>query len=344
MQFQISTEPGGQHFSASADQTILEAALAAGVLLPYGCRDGACGACKGQVLSGEIEQGPVADTALSAAERASGQALLCKAHPRTDLVIRVRNVGHVGDIPSKKLPCRVESLERVASDVMVVRLKLPASEPFRFRAGQYVDFLLADGRRRSFSIANPPERSDHLELHVRKIDGGRFTTQVFEAMKPRDILRFEGPLGTFFLREHVDRPIILLAGGTGFAPIKSIVEHVIASGTPRTMTLYWGARRREGLYMDALARSWETSLPDFRYVPVLSEADVDEDWNGRRGLVHKAVMADHPDLSAHEVYACGAPAMISAAHSDLVVDCGLPDEFFFADAFTFAAEPANRAP
>lgn len=340
MQFQISTEPGGQHFRASAEQTILEAALAAGILLPYGCRDGACGACKGQIVSGEIEQGAVADTALSASERAAGHALLCKAHPRSDLILKVRHVGHVGDIPSKKLPCRVESLERVASDVMVVKVKLPASEPFRFRAGQYIDFLLADGRRRSFSIANPPERNDHLELHVRRVEGGRFTAHVFETMKPRDILRFEGPLGSFFLREHVERPIILLAGGTGFAPIKAIVEHVIASGIGRTMTLYWGARRREGLYMDALARGWEAALPGFRYVPVLSEADADDDWHGRRGLVHQAVIADHPDLSGHEIYACGAPAMISAAHSDLVVTCGLREEFFFADAFTFATDPS----
>jgi CDP-4-dehydro-6-deoxyglucose reductase, E3 len=339
MQFQISTEPDGLRFSADADQTVLEAALAAGLLLPYGCRDGACGTCKAQVVSGEIDQGTVSDSALSASERAAGHALLCKARPRSDLILKVRALGRPGDIPTRKLPCRVASLDRVASDVMVVRLTLPASEPFKFRAGQYVDFLLANGRRRSFSIANPPEHGDHLELHVRKVDGGSFTTHIFDALKPRDILRFEGPLGNFFLREATTRPVILLAGGTGFAPIKSIVEHLIATGMQRDLTLYWGARRREGLYMDALARSWEDALPAFRYVPVLSEADTDAQWSGRRGLVHGAVLADHPDLSGHEVYACGAPAMIDAARSDFLITGGLPEECFFADAFSFSTDP-----
>lgn len=340
MQFQISTEPGNQRFSASADQTILEAALAAGLLLPYGCRDGACGTCKGQVMSGEIEQGTVSDSVLSASERAAGHALLCQARPRSDLVLKVRNLGRVGDIASKKLPCRVASLERVASDVMIVKVKLPASEPFRFRAGQYIDFLLANGRRRSFSIANPPEQAEHLELHVRKVEGGRFTAHVFETMKPRDILRFEGPLGTFFLRESTERPMILLAGGTGFAPIKGIVEHIIERGIRRDMTLYWGARQREGLYMDALARSWEDTLPGFRYVPVLSDADADHAWSGRRGLVHTAVLSDHPDLSGHDVYACGAPGMIDAARSDFLITGGLPESCFFADAFTLSIDPS----
>lgn len=336
MQFQISTEPGGQRFGAEAGQTILEAALAAGVLLPHGCRDGACGACKALVLSGELDQGAFAATALSTAERAAGHALLCKAQPRSDLVIKVRNAASADTIASKKMPCRVESLERAAADVMIIRLKLPASEPFHFRAGQYIDFVLPDGERRSFSIANAPAHNDHLELHVRKVDGGRFTTQVFEALKPRDILRFEGPLGTFCLSDDdAARPAILLAGGTGFAPIKSIIEHAITSGASRAMTLYWGARQREGLYLDALARSWETALPGFRYVPVLSEA-AEDGWTGRCGLVHEAIIADHPDLSGHEVYACGSPAMIAAARTGLTTHCGLPDTSFFADAFTFA--------
>lgn len=336
MQFQISTQPGGQRFEADSAQTVLEAALAAGLLFPYGCRDGACGACKAKVLSGSVEPGKAADGALSDEERAQGYALLCQARPRSDLLLSVRTVGRVGDIVPRKMPCRLISLEQAASDVMILRLKLPASEQFRFRAGQYIDFLLPEGKRRSFSIANAPGQRNELELHVRRVEDGHFTGYVFESMKPREILRIEGPLGTFFLREDSGRPIVLVAGGTGFAPIKGIIEHAIETGLSRPVTLYWGARNREGLYLDALARSWVASLPAFKYIPVLSEPAETDGWTERTGLVHQAVMHDLPDLSDHEVYACGAPAMIDAARSDFVTRCGLSDDAFFADAFTFS--------
>jgi CDP-4-dehydro-6-deoxyglucose reductase, E3 len=336
MPFTISLQPGGQQFPIETDQTILEAALSAGFVVPYGCRDGACGACKARVDRGHIEQGAVSATALTSSERAEGMALLCKAHALGDLAITVRNLTRAGDLPIKKLPCRVQSIERAASDVVVLKLKLPASDPFRFRAGQYIDFVLDGGRRRSFSIANAPAGADHLELHVRRIEGGSFTSHVFEGMKEKDILRFEGPLGSFGL-EASGRPAVMIAGGTGFAPIKSMVEDLIASGRQRPLTLYWGSRTREGLYMDELARSWESALPDFRYVPVLSEPLPTDGWTGRTGLVHHAVMADLPDLSGFEAYACGSPAMIDAARADLVGHCGLPVDAFFADAFTFAS-------
>ncbi len=341
MQFQISTEPGGETFTADSEQTVLEAALAAGLLLPYGCRDGACGACKARLISGRIDQGTFSATALTDDERAAGQALLCQARPLSDLVIEVHNVGRVGDIPVRKLPCRVQELRLAASDVMIVTVRLAANETFPFRAGQYIDFLLPDKRRRSFSIANAPDGAGLLELHVRRIEGGRFTRHVFETMKVRDILRFEGPLGSFYLRDETDRPVVLLAGGTGFAPVKSMVEQAIATGSGRTMLLYWGARNREGLYMDELARSWEDSLPDFRYVPVLSEATAADAWTGRTGLVHRAVMEDFPDLTAHEVYACGAPAMIDSARHEFTLGCGLPETSFFSDAFTYAPDAAR---
>ncbi|CAI07088.1 CDP-6-deoxy-L-threo-D-glycero-4-hexulose-3-dehyd rase reductase [Aromatoleum aromaticum EbN1] len=337
MPFQISLEPGGQRFTADDDQTILEAALAAGLLLPYGCRDGACGACKGRVLSGEVDIGEVSASALPDAERAAGLALFCRARARSDLVLEARNVRRASDIPVRKLPCRVQRLRRAAPDVMIVDVKLPASETFRFHAGQYIDFILAGGGRRSFSIANAPDDADHLELHVRHVPGGQFTEHVFNAMKERDILRFEGPLGSFGLREDSTGAALLIVGGTGFAPIKSIVEHAIRTGERRPMTLYWGARDRAGLYLDDLARSWESTLPGFRYVPVLSESGPDDSWSGRTGLVHHAVMQDLPDLSVHEVYACGAPAMIDAARRDLVAERHLREEAFFSDAFTFAS-------
>lgn len=336
MTFTIALQPGQQQFSIAPDQTILEAALAAGFVVPYGCRDGACGACKARIDRGNIDQGAVASSALSAAERADGMALLCKARALSDVDITVRSLTRAGDLPIKKLPCRVQSIDFPAPDVAVLKVKLPASEPFRFRAGQYIDFLLDGGRRRSFSIANAPGDGDHLELHIRRIDGGSFTGHVFSGMKARDILRFEGPLGSFGLSAS-DAPAVLIGGGTGFAPLKSIVEDLARSGRKRPLTLYWGSRNRAGLYMDALAREWEKSLPDFRYVPVLSEAGAADGWTGRTGLVHHAVMADLPDLSRHEVYACGAPAMIDAARSDLIARCRLPANAFFADAFTFAS-------
>ncbi|CAL96112.1 CDP-6-deoxy-delta-3,4-glucoseen reductase [Azoarcus olearius] len=336
MPHQISLQPGGQTFTAGEDQTVLEAALAAGLLLPYGCRDGACGACKGKVVSGEVRLGSHSPGALSAADAAAGLTLFCRAHACSDLVLEARNVSRAGDIPVKKLPARVQKLELAAPDVMVIELKLPASEPFQFRAGQYIDILLADGQRRSFSIANAPEGADHVELHVRRIDGGRFTGQVFETMKVRDILRFEGPLGTFWLREDDARPIVMVGGGTGFAPLKGIIEHCIAAGIQRPITLYWGARNRAGLYMDELARGWTQQLPGFRYIPVLSEATAEDAWSGRSGLVHAAVLEDFADLSGHAVYACGAPAMIEAARTSFTAERDLAGEHFFADAFTFA--------
>ncbi len=340
MTYRISLQPGGHQFDAEADQTVLEAALAADLLLPHGCRDGACGTCKGKVLEGKVDYGIYSENALTDAEREAGLALFCCARPLADLVLEARNVTRAGDIPVKKLPCRVQKLDRLAADVMLVDLKLPASEAFRFRAGQYIDILLANGQRRSFSIANAPHDAAHLELHVRRIDDGKFTNHVFETMKEKDILRFEGPLGSFWLREDSARPIVMVAGGTGFAPIQSIVEHMIERGLSRSVTLYWGARDRAGLYLDARARSWEAALPELRYIPVLSDLGPEDAWDGRRGLVHQAVLDDFGDLSGHEVYACGAPGMIAAARTSFTTERALPEDHFFADAFTFAA-PAN---
>ncbi|MBP7394991.1 MAG: 2Fe-2S iron-sulfur cluster binding domain-containing protein, partial [Zoogloea sp.] len=225
MSFQVTLQPSGIGFSADAEETLLEAALAAGLLLPYSCRDGACGVCKSKLISGEVDPGHYVESTLTEADRAAGMALICCARPRSDIVVEVRQVGRAGDIPVKKLPCRVQKLSRAADDVIILELKLPASEKFQFVAGQYIDFLLADGKRRSFSIASSPTAGDHLEVHIRLVPGGQFTTHVFEKLKEKDILRFEGPLGSFRLSEDTTRPVVLLAGGTGFAPIKSIVEN-----------------------------------------------------------------------------------------------------------------------
>ncbi len=337
MSSQITLRPSGHVFHAAPGETVLEAALREGYRLPYGCRNGSCGSCKGKVASGMVDHGKSQDSALPAAERSAGMALFCQALPLSDLIIECREIGAVKDIPVKTLPCRVQSLELVAPDVMRIRLRLPASERLQFLAGQYIDILLKNGTRRSLSLANPPHDDGLLELHLRNY-GGPFSIHVFTQMKEKDILRFEGPLGTFYLREDNDKPAVLLAGGTGFAPIKAIVEHAIHHKIKRPLLLYRGARRAADLYLDELPAAWQREH-GITYVPVLSDAAPEDVWTGRRGLVHEAVMADLPDLSGHEVYACGAPAMIDAARRDFLVRCSLPEEAFYADAFT----PATAA-
>jgi len=342
MSCQIQFQPGGHIFTADENRTVLESALEAGLTPPHGCRTGVCGACKSKILDGQVELGAYAEHALPAAEREAGRTLLCSARPRSDLLIEVHGVEQSVENKPKQLPSRVMRLERLAEDVMRVELQLPATEPFTFRAGQYIDILLADGQRRSFSIANPPSKTGSLELHIRRIPGGHFTTHVFEGMKPRDILRIEGPHGSFWLREKSDKPIVMLAGGTGFAPLKGLIEHVIHLGLARPITLYWGARACEGLYLHEMAQSWQSSLLGFRYIPVVSETRPDDGWTGRRGLVHEAVLTDFADLSQHEVYACGAPPMIEAARDSFTRTRKLPVDAFYSDAFTFAARPAAK--
>lgn len=332
MSRQIILSPSGHVLQAQDGETILEAALREGYLLPYGCRNGACGSCKGKVITGAVDHGKSQDTALPQAERELGMALFCQAKPLTDLQIECREIGTAKDIPVKILPCRVQTLELVAPDVMLIRLRLPSAERLQFLAGQYIDMLLKDGTRRSLSMANPPHDDGFLELHLRNY-GGAFSTHVFTQMKEKDILRFEGPLGTFYLREDSNRPIVLLAGGTGFAPIKAIIEHALHQGIPRSLALYRGARRPADLYLDELPLGWQREH-GLHYIPVLSDATPEDPWSGRRGLVHHAVIEDLPDLSGFDVYACGAPAMIEAARQDFCSRCGLPASAFYADAFT----------
>ncbi len=337
MSHQITVQPSGRQFNAASDETLLDAALRQGLTLPHGCKDGACGSCKGKVLSGTVDHGKSQEHALKADERAAGMALYCCATAKSDLVIECRQLGALNDIPVKTLPSRIEKLVRLAPDVIEIHLRLPASERLQFRAGQYIDILLKDGKKRSFSLANAPQDDSLLELHIRHVPGGLFTDQVFSTMKPRDILRFNGPHGSFYLREESSKPMILIAGGTGFAPIKAIVEHAIARQSTRPMFVYWGAKARVDLYQNDLPASWEATHPSIHYIPVLSEPAADDNWTGRTGFVHRAVMADFPDLSGYQVYACGSPAMIEVTREDLTTQCKLPEEEFFADAFSFSS-------
>ena len=341
MTFQITVEPSGHQFSCEADETVLSAAIRAGVGLPYSCKSGACSSCKGKLVSGSVKHKAYQSRSLTDEEAAQGFSLLCCAIPQGDLVVQAREVAGSSDYPIKKMPSRVTTIEKVAPDVLVLTLQLPASERLHYRAGQYIEIMLRDNKRRSYSMASAPVEGGPVSLHIRHMPGGLFTDQVFGTMKERDILRFEGPMGTFFLREDSDKPVVLLASGTGFAPLKAIVEHMINEQSPRPITLYWGARRPHDLYMDALCRQWAADLPQFTYVPVVSDALPEDAWSGRTGFVHQAVIADLPDLSGHQVYACGAPVMVDSAKRDFVRQCGLPDDEFYADAFTTEADLAK---
>ena len=338
MPHQVTIRPSDHAFVVNDGETVLDAALREGFVIAYGCRNGACGTCKGRLLAGAVDYGRYQEHALPDAEKRAGYALFCQARPLADLAIECREIGAVKDIQIRMLPARVQRLERAAPDVIVLHLKLPANERLQFLAGQYIDLLLKDGTRRSFSMANAPHDDALLQLHLRNY-GGPFSTHAFTRMKEKDILRFEGPFGTFFLREDSAKPIILLASGTGFAPIKAIVEHTLHARLERPIALYWGCRVRADLYQHELPLRWRREH-GLHYVPVLSEAPASDRWAGRTGLVHRAVMEDYPDLSAHQVYACGAPAMVEAAHSDFTSRCGLPEEEYYSDAFT----PALPAP
>lgn len=336
--FSITVEPSGRHFTVGDGETLLLAGIRQGINLPYGCKDGACGSCKCKMLRGSVEHRNHQSKALSADEEANGYVLTCCATPLTDVVLESRQVTEAGALPVKKMPTRVSSLRKASSDVMVIQLQLPANDTFTYRAGQYVEFILRDGARRSYSMANAPHQGPGIELHIRHMPGGKFTDHVFGGMKEKEILRIEGPFGSFFLREDSDKPIILLASGTGFAPVKALIEHMQHQGISRQATLYWGARRPADLYMQDWVEKQLKTMPYLRFVPVVSDALAEDTWSGRTGFVHQAVMQDFPDLSRHEVYACGAPVVVESARRDFVAQCGLDADGYYADAFTSEAD------
>lgn len=341
MPFTVTVQPSGRVFSVDRDEPILTAAIRQGVGLPYGCKDGACGSCKSRLLEGRVIHGAHQSKALSADEEAAGWTLTCQATPQTDVVIEARTVAGAGEFAIRKMPTRVTTLTRPAPDVAILQLQLPANDRLQYRAGQYVEFILRDGARRSYSMATAPHTQldkPGIELHIRHLPGGKFTDHVFSAMKEREILRIEGPFGSFFLREGSTQPMILLASGTGMAPIKAIIEQMQHIGSQRVAHLYWGCRSKVDLYLHDWALAATSTLPNLHYIPVLSEPRPEDGWTGRTGFVHQAVMHDFPNLMQHQVYACGAPVMVESAQHDFVVKCGLPDDEFYADAFTSEAD------
>lgn len=338
MTFQITVQPSGRSFTANPDEAILPAAIRQGIGLPYGCKDGACGSCKCKKLEGTVVHGAHQVKALSPEEEAAGFILTCCAVPQTNVLIESRQVTDESAFPIKKMPSRVITLEKKSHDVMVLKLQLPANDTFRYHAGQYVEFILRDGARRSYSMANAPHNGPAVELHIRHMPGGKFTDHVFNAMKEKEILRVEGPYGSFYLRDDSAKPMVLLASGTGFAPIKAVIEQMQHKGITRPATLYWGGRRPSDLYLDDWVQAQLAAMPNLTYVPVISNALPEDNWTGRTGFVHRAVLEDFPDLSGHQVYACGAPIVVDSARADYTALGGLPPEEFYADSFTTEAD------
>jgi CDP-4-dehydro-6-deoxyglucose reductase len=345
MNHSITVQPSGRQYQAAEDETLLSAAIQASIGLPYGCKDGACGSCKCQLISGEVQRLDHSAKALSADEAAAGMILTCRTQARSDVVIESRSVTAANEYPVRKMPVRVTRIDRLSSDVVRVFLQLPPNDTFEFYPGQYIDVLLKDGSRRSYSMANVPAAmggpSQQIELHIRHMPGGTFTEHVFSAMKEKEILRIEGPLGSFRLQKESSTPAIMLASGTGFAPIKGLLEQLEALSNKRSVRVYWGGRRPSDLYLNDWLVAYCQRNPQVSYVPVVSDALDEDQWSGRTGFVHHAVMQDHPNMSQQEVYACGAPVVVQTARQDFVAQCSLNEENFFSDAFTTRADLAK---
>ena len=333
-EYEINTIPCGHRLTARAGETVLEAALRQGVNLPYVCRDGACGVCKGRILKGTVDYGTYQKGVLTEAEKTEGKALFCCAKPLSDLDIECHEVDKLRQFPIKTLPFRVQKMEQAAPDVMLLELLPEGDERMNFVAGQYVAAQLEDGIKRSYSIANPPHETEHLQLHIRLVEGGKFTGHVFNGMKEGDVLQVEGPYGNFSLREENNKPIIFMSGGCGFGAIKGMVEHAFKVGLNRSMTLYWGAKSPADLYSD-LPEKWQQEHDNFKFIPVLSEPKPEYGWQGRTGLVHEAILQDYERLNDYQVYACGSPGMVEASRAPFMAK-GLPEDQYFSDAFTIA--------
>lgn len=339
MSFKVTLSPSGESFSVNPGEAILDAAIRQGIGMPYGCRGGRCGACVADLVEGEISYPYGAPEALDA--DAKGKCVPCMCQPESDVTVGVRVAHKADEIQVRTLPCRVHRIDHLAHDVIRLWLKLPDNQRLQFQAGQYLDFILADGRHRAFSIANAPHDDELIELHIRHVDGGAFTDWAFSQMQDKAILRIEAPHGSFVLEEQSERPMLFIGGGTGFAPLKGQIEHAFHKGIDRPMTLYWGVRSQRDLYLPDLPQQWAEQHPNFRFIPVLSEPDTG--WDGRSGYVHEAVMADIADLPAYDIYMAGPPVMVRSAR-DAFLGRGVADAQMHYDAFEYAADTRDKTP
>jgi CDP-4-dehydro-6-deoxyglucose reductase len=332
--FAVRIAPQGRTLGVGADQSILDAALDAGLNIPHSCKSGHCGSCRAHLVVGRIRYPNGTPLGLSADEARAGEVLLCQARPASDLTVAVRAIAQVTNVEIKTLPCRIDRLNLLAADVMQVFLRLPSVESLPFQPGQYLDVLLEDGGRRSFSIASPPHDSGLIELHARLVAGGGFTGRLFNQLRAGALLRIEGPIGQFVYRSG-EKPLILIAGGTGFAPLKSILRHILERGVEREIYFYWGARTAADLYEETLVLDWASKFRKLRFMPVLSQADAGAAAARRLGFVHEAVLAEHADLAHFDIYAAGPPALIEAIRATFPERGARADGLFF-DSFDYA--------
>ena len=337
MSFKINVIPSGHQFTAQAGESILDAAERQGIVLPYGCRNGMCGSCAGTLVNGAVSYPD--DLGDSMEGRPDNQCLTCQARAASDLTLQIHEVSSEKEIEVRTLPCRVDEVEQLCHDVMRIYLTLPEGQRLQYLAGQYLDFLLEDGRRRAFSIANAPHNDQRIELHIRHVPGGEFTDYVFNGMKKGSIHSIHAPLGGFYLHEDSSRPLIMMAGGTGFAPLKGIVEHAFHIGLKNPIHFYWGVRSEQDLYLPELPAEWAERHPEFRFIPVLSEPG--EEWRGRQGWVHEAVVADHPDMSGFDLYMSGPPPMVYAG-KEAFLNAGMAEDRMFSDVFEWAKDNPNK--
>ncbi len=339
----ITLLPLQQVLSVEEGETILDAALRAGLNLPHSCKGGHCASCRARIVSGEVRYPVGQPPGITEMEAQAGYTLLCQAHAASaELTVEIREIlPPVSEERIQSLPCRIEKMHALAPGVMAVFLRLPAHEIFTFVAGQYLDIMLPQNRRRSFSIANAPHEAEFIELHIRRVAGGEFTQQLFAGMREKTLLRIEGPLGQFWFREDSPRPALLIGGGTGYAPLRAMLRHLLERGDRRPLHLYWGAQMRADLYEDEMLRNLTRRFPNLSYTPVLSHPSQTDDWRGRTGWVHAAALEDHPQLGEFDVYASGPPVMVEAIRQQFI-ERGLPADQLFFDSFDFAPDAMEK--
>ena len=335
MTFVVTIAEQDLTFTCEENKTVLEAAMAEGITIPYGCRNGFCGSCKGHLLSGKINYPEGQPDGIHQDDIAEGQVLFCKAVPETDLEIQVKVMEPQPEIVVKTLPCKVAEVEHLSDDVIKLILQLPAMESFNFKAGQWVNFVLKDGRKRAFSLANSPNQQNQLEIQIRHAFGGVFTDFVFNELKVGAMLRIEGPHGTFWF-QHDECPVLLVAGGTGFAPIKGIFEELSQQPIQQPVHLFWGSRAKKDLYQEQLVQQWVKDY-GIQYTPVLSDPVQEDEWTGETGFVHQSVLAAYPDLSNYAIYMAGPPQMIESCR-DSFTAAGMDEGRLYYDSFDYSTD------